>query len=275
MEIAAEIPHRWGTVPAARVDPRWYQIGALGSLLAYGLAAERFEAWPAGILTVVGVTLGTQFAMSRVIGLPRTELRSALITALSLCLLLRTQSLTTATLAGVIAISSKFLLRRSGRHLFNPSALAIGAVLVLRDDAWVSAVQWGSVAFFGLLVACGGGFVVSRALRSDVALAFLGFHAAILFGRAWWLGDPLAIPLHQLQTGALLIFAFFMISDPRTTPATRGGRIVFAGLVAGVAGLISFHLFGTNAPIWALLLCAPTVPLIDFAIARTTRSTPP
>ena len=37
-------------------------------------------------------------------------------------------------------------------------------------------------------------------------------------GRSWWLGEPMAIPLHRLQSGALLLFAFFMISDPRRRP---------------------------------------------------------
>jgi len=44
--------------------------------------------------------------------------------------------------------------------------------------------------------------------RSDVTYAFLGFHVALRLGRAWWLGDPLSIPLHQLQNGALVLFAF-------------------------------------------------------------------
>ena len=41
---------------------------------------------------------------------------------------------------------------------------------------------------------------------------------ALVFGRSLWLGEPMSIPLHRLQNGALLLFTFFMISDPRTTP---------------------------------------------------------
>ena len=48
--------------------------------------------------------------------------------------------------------------------------------------------------------------------------SFSALTRRLLLARAFWLGDPLAIPLHQMQSGSLLIFAFFMISDPRTTP---------------------------------------------------------
>ena len=74
--------------------------------------------------------------------------------------------------------------------------------------------------------------MVNRAARSDVTLAFLVFYLALVVGRSLWLGEPLAIPLHRLQSGALLLFAFFMISDPKTTPDSRAGRILFAALVA-------------------------------------------
>ena len=84
-----------------------------------------------------------------------------------------------------------------------------------------------------------------------------------MFGRSVWLGDPLAIPLHQLQNGVLLIFAFFMISDPKTTPDARIGRVLYAALVASVAFVIQFVLYEPNAPVLALFVCAPVVPVID------------
>src|SRR6185503_14230267 len=72
-----------------------------------------------------------------------------------------------------------------------------------------------------------------------------------------------AIPLHRLQNGALLIFAFFMISDPRTTPDSRRGRILFASLVALGAAWVQFRLFRTNGLLWSLFACAPLVPVLD------------
>ena len=84
--------------------------------------------------------------------------------------------------------------------------------------------------------------------------------------RALWLGDPLSIPLHQLQNGALVLFAFFMISDPKTTPDTRLGRILFAGLVALGAWYVQFVWYWGNALLWSLAGCTLTVPLLDWLL---------
>src|SRR5438876_1134298 len=112
-------------------------------------------------------------------------------------------------------------------------------------------------------IACLGSVVVNRAARSDVTFAFLAAWAAIVFGRSAWLGEPMSIPLHRLENGMLLQFAFFMISDPRTTPASRAGRILFAALVALGAGYVQFKLFRTNGLLWSLALGTLAVPLLD------------
>lgn len=96
-----------------------------------------------------------------------------------------------------------------------------------------------------------------------MTLGFLACYIGLLFARTLWLGDPLSIPLHQLETGALLIFAFFMISDPKTTPDSRTGRLAFALLVALAALYVQFGLFRPNGPLWALIACSPLVPLVD------------
>src|SRR4029077_20169560 len=118
-------------------------------------------------------------------------------------------------------------------------------------------------AFFGFLLACLGGVVVNRAARSDVTVAFLAAYAGLLLARSAWLGEPMTIPIHRLQNGALLIFAFFMISDPKTTPDRRAGRIVFAALVALGAGYVQFRLFRTNGLLWSLAAVSLLTPLID------------
>ena len=61
---------------------------------------------------------------------------------------------------------------------------------------------------------------------------FAAVYILLQVSRAVRLGDPLSIPLHQLQNGAFLLFTFFMISGPKTTPDSRLGRLVFASLVA-------------------------------------------
>jgi Na+-translocating ferredoxin:NAD+ oxidoreductase RnfD subunit len=96
-----------------------------------------------------------------------------------------------------------------------------------------------------------------------VTLAFLAAWTALLCGRAAWLGDPWSIPLHQLQSGALLLFSFFMISDPKTTPDSRAGRLLFALLVAAGAYYVQFKLFRPNGLLWSLAALSPLVPLLD------------
>ena len=244
-------------------DPRLYQIAVLSSLLVYGVLALDFEVSVLQAAVLLGTALLTQAACTRLWHLPAFDPRSALISGLSLCLLLRTGSLLLAVAAAVLTIAGKFVLRWHGKHVFNPTNFGIVALLLLTDRVWVSPGQWGSVAFFGFLMACLGGLVVHRAARSDVTWAFLGFYLAVLFGRALWLGQPLAIPLHQLESGAFLLFTFFMISDPRTTPDSRAGRILFALLVALGAGCVHFVLYRPNGLLLSLFFLSPLVPLLD------------
>src|SRR5262249_53096486 len=166
-------------------------------------------------------------------------------------------------LAAVIAIASKFVLRVRGKHVFNPTNFALVAMMLLTGQIWVSPGQWGSGAFFGFLLACAGGLVLNRAARSDVSYAFIGFYAAMVLGRAWWLGCGLWLPLRRLPNGALVLFTFCMISDPRTPPDSRAGRILFAFLVAAGAWVVQFRLFRTNGLLWSLALWSLAVPLID------------
>jgi Na+-transporting NADH:ubiquinone oxidoreductase subunit NqrB len=249
-------------------DPRAYQIACLAGLLVWGLIRLDFGVGPAQALVTLGSVLAAQYALGRAVG-QRFEPRSALISGLSLCLLLRTSSLVLVALAGVVTIASKFTLRVRGKHVFNPTNFGLVVMMAVTGEVWVSPGQWGTSAWFGFLMACLGGLVVHRALRSDVALAFLGFHAAVLLGRAAWLGDPWQIPLHQLQNGAVLLFAFFMISDPRTTPDSRAGRLVFALLVALGAAYVQFRLFRPNGLLWSLAVCSLGVPLIDRLLPGT------
>jgi enediyne biosynthesis protein E5 len=244
-------------------DPRHYQIGALALLLAYGIVWLDFEVRLANAAVILGATLLTQYLCSLLWRLPAFDPRSCLISGLSLCLLLRTTEPALAFAAAVIAIASKFVLRLGSKHLFNPTNFGLVVLMLFTDQVWISAGQWGSGATFAFLIACLGGLVVNRAARSDVSLAFLTFYSLILFGRSWWLGEPLSIPAHRLQSGALLLFSFFMISDPKTTPDSRAGRILFALLAALGAGYVQFVLFRTNGLLWSLAACAFAVPWLD------------
>jgi Na+-transporting NADH:ubiquinone oxidoreductase subunit NqrB len=252
-----------------KLDPRLYQISMLAALLAYGVFRLDFEIAVGRAAIMLAAALLTQYACTRFWKLSTFDPRSALISGLSLCLLLRTNSVGLAIAAAAITIASKFLVRINGKHLFNPTNFGIVAMMLLTGQVWVSPGQWGNVAFFGFLMACLGGLVVNRAARSDVTFGFIAFYMALVFGRSLWLGEPMSIPFHRLENGALLLFTFFMISDPRTTPNSRVGRIVFALLVACGAWYVQFRLFRTNGPLWSLALLSMTVPVIDWLLPGT------
>ena len=265
--LARDAGRRERPSPGRSWDPRGYQITVLGGLLLYGLGWLEFDVPLAHVLAILTTVLLAQLAGSRLSGRPSTrwgfDPKSALISGLSLCLLLRTNSLALAVLTAAIAIGSKFLLRVGGKHVFNPTNVALVAMMLTSGAVWVSPGQWGSTAVFGFLLASAGGLVVNRAARSDVTLAFLACYAGLLVARSLWLGEPMTIPLHRLESGALVLFAFFMISDPKTTPDSRAGRILFATLVAAGAWVVQFKLFRTNGLLWSLAVVSLAVPLID------------
>lgn len=246
----------------ATFDPRHYQIGILSSLILFGIFHFAFQLPWWHVAACVGSTLGTQFLADKYVG-RKFDPRSPLISALSLTILLRTGSVWLSLGAGALAVLSKYIIRVQGKHIFNPANFGLVVMALLFTDAWISPGQWGSAPIFAILLAGLGGVVTGKAKRWDVSLAFLGFYSALVFGRALWLGDPLAIPVHQLQSGALLIFTFFMISDPKTTPNARLGRIIYAVLVAAIGFTIQFGFYNSAGIILALVLTAPTVPLFD------------
>jgi len=247
-------------------DPRVYQIGTLASLLVYGVGWLDFDISAPRVALLLVTALATQWTCDRVFGVTtpfHLSARSALISGLSLCLLLRTNRADLALFAAVVTIASKSLIRIGGKHVFNPTNGGIVAMLLLTNQVWVSPGQWGAAALFAFLMACAGSLVVNRAARSDVTYAFVVFYCALLFGRSIYLGEPMTIPLHRLESGALLLFTFFMISDPKTTPDSRIGRVLFAALVAFGAWYVQFRLFRTNGLLWSLAACSAIVPLID------------
>jgi len=262
-------------ISARLLDPRYYQIIVLGLLVVFGVFALNFGIRWQNALAIVVSALTVQYLASLFIRKVKFDPLSPIITSLSLTLLLRTDAIELAVLAAGIAIGSKFLIRVHGKHVFNPANVALVTLMLLSDRAWVSSGQWGSAAIGAFALACMGFVVLTRAKRAETTFAFLGTYALLLLGRAVWLGDPISIPLHQLQNGALLIFAFFMISDPKTTPDSPVGRVAYGALVAAVAYTIQFIFYEPNGPILALIMSAPMVPIIDAIFHGTNYSWSP
>ena len=244
------------------LDPRLYQLLFLSLLLAYGDWFRGFEVLPSTILIVTAAALVTQALFIWRLRLSWKGLLSAGITALSLLLLLRANHFVWLACAAALAISSKFVLRFRNKHFFNPATFAI-VVGLLTGKAWVSPAQWGEGVLMAFWFLGAGLIVVTRARSASLSVVFLATHLLLLAGRVVYLGQPRAVFGHQLETGSLLLFTFFMISDPRSTPDHLLGKISFAILAAVATFWIRFELYDPNALFLALFLVSPLAPWLD------------
>ena len=189
---------------------------------------------------------------------------SVLISAMSLCLLLKTNDWYISLLAAFLTVASKYLFRINRKHIFNPSAFGIVASIYLTNDAWLSPGQWGSNAVIFFFVVTLGTIVVTRVQKLDVSLAFLLTFAGLLFWRqVYVLGWPMDYFIHSVSTGSLLLFTFFMISDPKTSPNHPLARMIWAILIAVVSFYLAVFKWKYNTPVWVLIVAAPLVPLLD------------
>jgi len=244
-------------------DARLFQIAFLATLLTIGVLARDFALDPQQMALAFAAGLITQWLWLTALRLQQKGVLSALITCFGLSLLLRADSLWVHPLAATLAMSSKFVLRVNGKHVFNPANIGVIAASAVLPGAWVSPGQWGhDVALAGWFVVLGA-LVTQRARRWDIAWAFLAAWLGLVALRVVVLGQPWPVFVHQLNSGALLLFAFFMISDPMTIPDRRGMRIVYAVTVATIAFVWQYTLFKPNALLWALFIASPVVPLID------------
>ncbi|MGH7924161.1 MAG: RnfABCDGE type electron transport complex subunit D [Candidatus Binatus sp.] len=244
-------------------DPRLFQIFSLGVLLAAGACFRDFSIRPEQVVLTFAAGLLTQAACWTLTPSKPRTLRSAVITCFALSLLLRADNLLAHPIAAAAAIFSKSIFGFRGKHLFNPATFGIIFAIVFLPGTWVSPGQWGQdVAIAGWVMMLGA-LVTNRARRGDISWTFLAFYLGVLALRIEYLGQRWAVWTHQFESGALLLFAFFMISDPMTGPNDRRGRIAHAAVVAAIAYAWQVGFYHNNGLIWALFIAAPCVPLWD------------
>lgn len=245
------------------MDPRFYQIAFLACFLGLGVVFRDFSVGLPQVLVVFFIAYAFQIAAIFKYRLPWTSLRSATISSLGLLLLLRTNSLGWLALASALMILSKFIFRYQGKHFFNPTNFALALLLLISEQVWISPSQWGEEFLIASWIIMLGIMVTHKALSNDISYSFLGWYLLFLFARVSYLGQPYSVFFHQLKSGSLLLFCFFMISDPKSTPNHRYGRILFSAVVAGLAYFIKFKLYNPNALVLALFFLSPLTVLID------------
>lgn len=257
--------------PTVHWDARYFQMGFQVMLLSYGLLHLHWNTeWIHYIVYVFSAVI-LQLSIEYFTFKNYDSWKSALISSLSLCLLLKTNHWYTCLLATEITILSKYFFRYKGKHIFNPSALGIIATIYVTDDAWLSSGQWGSGFILLLAVSVLGFIVVTRVQKLDVSLAFLLTYAGLIFSRQTvYLHWPVDFFFQSITTGSLLLFSFFMISDPKTAPNHPVARIIWAVLIAAVAFYLSAFKWMYNTPILILVLAAPLVPILDKIFSAAT-----
>jgi len=268
-----------------------------------------FKVSIAQILVTIGVCAVVEVAVS----LRRTGKliwpASALLTGNSVAFILRTSGtrhgdwwslngIQWFVLAALLSLLSKYLIRPGGRHVFNPSNIGLVWTLLLIGSAGVfpQYLWWGSVSLPVVLamvvILAGAGFVLRPVLMLPMALSFLGtfsvliaifaatgrsfyaiWHNGVISGSEYWF---------LISTSPeLLIFVFFMMSDPMTAPRSRPGRVIYGVATAVVAAALVFFQsteFGIKVGLLASLtvVCA-LVPFIERVSLRfqERRRTPP
>ena len=267
-------------------DQRDYQIIFLTSFLWLGLGTRDWTIQPLLIATIILTCLFTQWLLRATVEISKKQnysydfnlgkalgtcfepqvinsLKSSLITSLGLCLLLRSNSDRTMIIAAFCAIASKFLFRYGKKHFFNPANFGIICALVLTNDAWVSPGQWGTDWWYLLLFAGMGGVVLRKVGRWDTSVTFLLSFSALEALRNYWLGWDWGVLFHQLSSGSLLLFALFMLTDPRSIPNATIGRILWSIAIAIVTFILQDYFYLTTAIFWALFIVSPFTVVFD------------
>ena len=267
-------------------DARLTQIIFLGLFLVLGVSTRDWTLQPDLVLVVVGSCLATQWLLSSIVEYAKhsheysltytfrelnilispkvlTSLRSATITSLGLCLLLRSNSYQTMIIASFLAICSKFLFSYHHKHFFNPANFGIISALILTDDAWISPGQWGTDWWYLVLFIGLGGVVLKQVGRWDTSIAFLFAYGSLEALRNAWLGWSWDVWQHQFMSGSLLLFALFMLTDPRSIPNSQKGRLVWSSAIALATFILQHYFYLSTAIFWSLFIISPLTVLFD------------
>jgi len=286
-------------------DARLHLAGVIVTLQVLGQTAFGFDLSIAQIL----VALGTSAVLEVSIAFRRRQVlmwpASALLTGNGVAFVLRvpgTEHGDWWSLNGwwifagtaAVALLSKHLIVHRGRHVFNPSnfGLVLCFLLLGPERADPLAFWWGPLSpwlvFALALIVVGGLAILSRLRLLVIAVTFwLTFAAGVgvlaasghEMTASWHLGPIAGWELWRVLVTSpeILVFLFFMITDPRTTPASKAGRRAYAIAVGFLAALLiapwTSEFSAKVAVLAALaLVCAARVPLVTvFSGARAER----
>jgi len=192
------------------------------------------------------------------------HLASAYITGISVGILLRSPLFWPYVLCSLLAITSKYVLRVNGRHIWNPSNFGISAMLFLAAESVATlSIQWGNNLGAMLVIWILGSVIIWRLRRFHICAVYVVSFIALAFVRTWITGDPLLSEISPVTGPEYQLFIFFMITDPKTTVRSKKGQCIVAFLVALVEMLFRLDQ-SVYAPFYALFWVGPAALLIEM-----------
>jgi Na+-transporting NADH:ubiquinone oxidoreductase subunit NqrB len=202
------------------------------------------------------------------------HLASSYISGISIGMLIRSPEVWPYALCAAISITSKYVLRIDGRHLWNPSNFGIVAMLVLASDVVASlSVQWGNNLLPVAVVWLFGSVIIHRIGRFHITLTYVASFLAFSLLRAAITGHPWAAEVAPLTGPMYQLLIFFMITDPKTTVSTKRGQCLVVFLVAAMEAALRLLEF-VHAPYYALFIVGPIANFVEIVLARQQRNAP-
>ena len=264
----AQAPLQTGRSAAFTIDKRYLAPILVTVVLVLGQVTFGFlESWSRTALAIA-TAIAIELVLARVFSGAWPHLASSYISGISVGMLVRSPAMWPYALCSAISITSKYVLRVDGRHLWNPSNFGIVSMLVLAPDTVAGlSVQWGNNLLPMIVVWCFGSVIIHSLGRFHITatyvLSFLGFAVV----RSLVTGHPLVSEAAPITGPMYQLFIFFMITDPKTTVRTFRGQCVVAFLVAAVEA--SFRLLQwVHAPYYALFVVGPIANLVEIAADR-------
>ena len=268
-------PSRPGHLPVLGIDKRYLAPILVTLVLIVGQVTFGFlESWSRTMLAI-GTAIGIELVLARLFFGSWPHLASAYISGISVGMLVRSPFIWPYALCSAISITSKYVLRVDGRHIWNPSNFGIVAMLVLAADSVAGlSVQWGNNLLPMIVVWCFGSVIIHSLGRFHITVTYVASFLVLAALRSAVTGHPFVSEAAPITGPMYQLFIFFMITDPKTTVRSFRGQCGVAVLVAAVEA--AFRLMEwVHAPYYALFLVGPAANLVEIVSDRRRRAAAP
>lgn len=230
----------------------------LGAHLSFGILEDYKK-----LGLAIGASFLTELVLHRVLTGKWRTLNSAYITGISVGILIRSPFYWPYALCSALSITSKYVLRYKGRHLWNPSNFGIVAVLFLAyESVAILSIQWGNNMWPMLVIWIIGSVSIWRLKRFHICGTYVVSFLAFALLRSWITGDPYLAEVAPVTGPMYQLFVFFMITDPVTTVKSKKGRYIVAFMVAFVEMILRLN-EAVYAPFYALFIVGPIALLTE------------